>query len=84
MRKNLCRPYGVCVIAQVETKRWEAPHQISVKTSRHSGEMVLGGGVSPRSSGKRNEPQSGDTSYDTDTYGTPPAAKPALSAVEGA
>ena len=35
-----------------------------------SGEMVLGGGVSPRSSGKKNEPQSGDTSYDTDTVGT--------------
>jgi hypothetical protein len=32
--------------------------------------MVLGGGVSPRSSGKRNEPQSGGTSYDTDTVGT--------------
>jgi hypothetical protein len=32
--------------------------------------MVLGGGVSPRSSGKRNEPQSGDISYDTDTVGT--------------
>jgi hypothetical protein len=35
-----------------------------------SGEMVLGGGVSPRSSGKKNEPQSDDTSYDTDTVAT--------------
>ena len=32
--------------------------------------MQLGGGVSPRPSGKRNEPQSGGTSYDTDTVGT--------------
>jgi hypothetical protein len=32
--------------------------------------MVLGGGVSPRSRGKKNEPQSGDTRYDTDTVGT--------------
>ena len=46
-----------------------------------SGEMVLGGGVSPRSSGGKNEPQSGDTSYDTDTVGTAEVLTQTLQAV---
>ena len=63
-------PVGVCVIAQVENETVGSIAPGERKNQPRSGEMVLGGGVSPRSSGKRNEPQSGDTSYGTDTVGT--------------
>jgi hypothetical protein len=61
-----------------ETVRSVAPDERD--NQPRGGEMVLGGGVSPRSSGKRNEPQSGDTSYDTDTVGTAPVLTQTLQA----
>jgi hypothetical protein len=59
-------PPGVGVIAQAERKV-ESIASDERKKQPRSGEMGLGGGVSPRSSGKRNEPQSGDTRYSPGT-----------------